>query len=75
MRQAVEHHNLIVEKNRLVDELQQTNARLLEANRLKGAFIEVASHELKRRSPWCWACSSSGRCRKGKCVAAGTPMG
>ena len=46
VRQAVEHHDLIVEKNRLVAELQQTNARLLEANRLKGAFIEVASHEL-----------------------------
>jgi signal transduction histidine kinase len=46
VRQAVEHHNLIIEKNRLLTELQQTNARLLEANRLKGAFIEVASHEL-----------------------------
>ena len=46
VRQAVEHHDLIVEKNRLVAELQETNARLLEANRLKGAFIEVASHEL-----------------------------
>jgi signal transduction histidine kinase len=46
VRQAVEHHKLIVEKNRLVAELQETNARLLEANRLKGAFIEVASHEL-----------------------------
>jgi signal transduction histidine kinase len=46
VRQAVEHHNLIVEKNRLVAELQATNAKLIEANRLKGAFIEVASHEL-----------------------------
>jgi signal transduction histidine kinase len=46
VRQAVEHHNLIVEKNRLLAELQESNARLLEANRLKGAFIEVASHEL-----------------------------
>jgi signal transduction histidine kinase len=46
VRQAVEHHNLIVEKNRLVAELQSTNAKLMEANRLKGAFIEVASHEL-----------------------------
>jgi signal transduction histidine kinase len=46
VRQAVEHHNLIVEKNRLLAELQETNAKLLEANRLKGAFIEVASHEL-----------------------------
>lgn len=46
VRQAVEHHNLIVEKNRLLAELQETNTKLVEANRLKGAFIEVASHEL-----------------------------
>ena len=46
VRQAVEHHHLIVEKNRLLAELKESNARLLEANRLKGAFIEVASHEL-----------------------------
>ena len=36
VRQAVEHHDLIVEKNRLLAELQETNAKLLEANRLKG---------------------------------------
>jgi len=46
VRRAVDHHNLIVEKNRLLAELQVTNAKLLEANRLKGAFLEVASHEL-----------------------------
>ena len=46
VRQAVEHHDLIVEKNTLLAELQESNARLLEANRVKGAFIEVASHEL-----------------------------
>ena len=46
VRQAVEHHDLIVEKNRLLAELQAANAKLTEANRLKGAFIEVASHEL-----------------------------
>ncbi|HEV3163511.1 MAG TPA: hybrid sensor histidine kinase/response regulator [Isosphaeraceae bacterium] len=46
VRQAVEHHDLVVEKKRLVAELKQTNTQLLEANRLKGAFIEVASHEL-----------------------------
>ncbi len=46
VRQAVEHYNLIVEKNRLVTALQATNTKLTEANRLKGAFIEVASHEL-----------------------------
>jgi signal transduction histidine kinase len=46
VRQAVEQHDLIVERNRLLTELQETNRRLVEANRLKGAFIEVASHEL-----------------------------
>jgi signal transduction histidine kinase len=46
IRQAVDHHDLIVEKNRLLAELQATNAKLVEANRLKRAFIEVASHEL-----------------------------
>jgi len=46
VRQGVEHHDLIVEKNRLLADLRETNARLTEANRLKGAFIEVASHEL-----------------------------
>jgi signal transduction histidine kinase len=46
VRQAVEHHHLIMEKNRLLAELRESNERLIEANRLKGAFIEVASHEL-----------------------------
>jgi signal transduction histidine kinase len=46
VRQAVEHHDLIVEKNRLVAELQAANAKLTEADRIKGAFLEVASHEL-----------------------------
>jgi signal transduction histidine kinase len=46
VRQATEHHALISEKSRLLRELKETNARLLEANRLKGKFIEVASHEL-----------------------------
>lgn len=46
IRQAVERHDLIVEKKRLIAELQAANARLREADRLKGAFLEVASHEL-----------------------------
>jgi signal transduction histidine kinase len=46
VRQAAEQHELIVEKNRLLVELKDTNARLVEADRLKGKFIEVASHEL-----------------------------
>ncbi len=46
IRQGVERHDLIVEKNRLVGELQESNAKLAEANRLKTAFLEVASHEL-----------------------------
>ncbi|QDV34165.1 hybrid sensor histidine kinase/response regulator [Tautonia plasticadhaerens] len=46
IRQAVEHHDLIVEKQGLIEELRTANARLEEANRLKSNFIEVASHEL-----------------------------
>jgi signal transduction histidine kinase len=46
VRQAVEQYELLVEKARLLSELQASNERLLEANRLKEAFIEVASHEL-----------------------------
>jgi signal transduction histidine kinase len=46
VRQAVEHHDLLVERRRLIVELEESNARLREANRLKTAFIEVASHEL-----------------------------
>src|SRR5262249_24963768 len=46
VRQAVEQHDLIVENIRLLAELKESNQRLAEANRLKLAFIEVASHEL-----------------------------
>jgi len=46
IRQAVERHDMIIEKNRLLAELQTANAKLAEANRLKGIFLEVASHEL-----------------------------
>jgi len=46
IRQAVAQHNLLVEKARLLEQLQETNRQLVEANRLKSAFIEVASHEL-----------------------------
>ncbi len=46
IRQAVERHDMIVERNQLLGELQTANAKLTEANRLKGVFLEVASHEL-----------------------------
>jgi len=46
VRQAREHHDLLVERQRLIAELTEANSQLKEANRLKGAFIEVASHEL-----------------------------
>lgn len=47
VRQAADQHDLIVRNKRLLEELAATNERLADANRLKGAFIEVASHELK----------------------------
>ena len=53
IRQAVAHHDLLVERRELVEELRSANARLedsnaklREANTLKKAFIEVAGHEL-----------------------------
>ena len=46
VRQAIEQRELIVEKARLMEELREKNKQLLEADRLKTAFIEVASHEL-----------------------------
>ncbi len=46
VRQAVEQHDLIVEKTQLMADLRNSNQRLVEANRLKSAFVEVASHEL-----------------------------
>ena len=46
IRQAAEHHDLLVERRRLISELRDSNARLQESNALKKAFIEVASHEL-----------------------------
>ena len=55
VRQAVEHHDLIVEKNRLLAELQAANAKLTEANRLKGASSRSPATSSIRRSPWSWA--------------------
>ncbi len=52
IRQATEQYELLAERKRLIASLQETNAnlvnansRLSEANELKTAFIEVASHE------------------------------
>ena len=46
LRQAVEQHRLLAENAELLATLKATNERLREANAVKGAFIEVASHEL-----------------------------
>lgn len=46
VRQAFEQNALVRERRRLLAELRASNQRLQEANRLKSAFIEVASHEL-----------------------------
>ena len=52
IKQAAEQYELLAERKRLIDQLQEANAQLTgrtselaEANTLKGAFIEVASHE------------------------------
>ncbi|MCS7034169.1 MAG: HAMP domain-containing histidine kinase, partial [Phycisphaerae bacterium] len=54
IRDACAHYDLLVERRRLTEALQQknrdleqANAQLLEANRLKSSFIQVASHELR----------------------------
>jgi signal transduction histidine kinase len=54
IRQAAEQYDLIVERKRLLAELQiknrelaSANAELLQANELKEGFIRVASHELR----------------------------
>jgi signal transduction histidine kinase len=46
LKQSVAMHDLVAERRRLIAELQESNARLTEASRVKSAFIEVASHEL-----------------------------
>jgi len=52
IKQAAEQYELLAERKRLIEQLQlanaqltQANQELAEANLLKGAFIEVASHE------------------------------
>lgn len=54
IREACEHHDLLVDRQRLVDEvklknveLEKANAELTRADQLKNAFIQVASHELR----------------------------
>ena len=54
LRQAVEYHDLLSERKRLLAEVQETNRQLQSANEelrraneLKKGFIRVASHELR----------------------------
>jgi len=54
IRDAVERHDLIEERQRLLAELERSNeelraanAALAQANELKSSFIQVASHELR----------------------------
>ncbi|HSI32575.1 MAG: ATP-binding protein [Phycisphaerae bacterium] len=54
IREACGHHDLLVERRTLLDEVQAKNAQLEKANadlqradQLKNAFIQVASHELR----------------------------
>src|SRR5579864_6642775 len=54
LRQAVEHHDLLKERKKLLEELQDKNRQLesanlelRQANELKKGFIRVASHELR----------------------------
>jgi signal transduction histidine kinase len=54
LRQAVEYHDLLLERKKLLEELQDKNRQLesanlelRQANELKKGFIRVASHELR----------------------------
>jgi signal transduction histidine kinase len=47
IRQAAEQYDLLVERKRLLAELQSKNLELQKANEMKEAFIRVASHELR----------------------------
>lgn len=47
IREACERHDLLAERQRLLEELKAKNDELERANALKQAFIEVASHELR----------------------------
>ncbi len=54
IKQAAEHYDLLVERKRLLaqlqaknQELESANVELRRANELKHAFIKVASHELR----------------------------
>ena len=47
IREACERHDLIVQRKRLIDELERANNELRQASELKSAFIQVASHELR----------------------------
>src|SRR5947208_1087714 len=47
IRDAVERHDLIEERQRLLAELERSNEELRAASELKSSFIQVASHELR----------------------------
>lgn len=47
IREACERYDLIVSHEELLQELQEKNKELEQANQLKSAFIRVASHELR----------------------------
>lgn len=47
IREACERYDLIVERKRLIDELQEKNDELERANALKTSFLRVVAHELR----------------------------
>ncbi|MEZ4410653.1 MAG: hybrid sensor histidine kinase/response regulator [Polyangiales bacterium] len=47
IREACERYDLIVERKRLIDELQEKNAELERADVLKTSFLRVVAHELR----------------------------
>jgi signal transduction histidine kinase len=47
IRDACNFHDLLVERNELLEHLKLNNAELKQANELKSGFIQVASHEFR----------------------------
>ena len=47
IREACERYDLIVERQRLIEELWAKNAELEHANTLKASFLRVVAHELR----------------------------
>lgn len=68
IKDAIERYGLFAERRGLIEQLQQSNAKLQQADQLKTAFIRVASHEL--RSPMTILTGAVRLAQKTQCLDA-----